>query len=165
MEMKIASIVAVIAALLFGAQAHAAGDAAAGKTAFANQCASCHTVEVGKNGFGPSLAGVVGRHSGSVAGYNYSAAMANANLTWDAANIEKFIANSTAFVPGTSMPVQIADAATRENIVAYLATLGAPAASAPAAAETPKTPTPLPAGPSAEELLKSANDTQGWLYA
>ena len=55
MHMKIASVVAVIAALLFGAQAHAAGDAAAGKTAFANQCASCHTVEAGKNGFGPLI--------------------------------------------------------------------------------------------------------------
>ena len=64
--MKIASSVAMIGALLFGAQAHAGGDAAAGKTAFANQCASCHTVEAGKNGFGPSLAGVVGRHSGTI---------------------------------------------------------------------------------------------------
>jgi len=162
--MKIASSVAMIGALLFGAQAHAGGDAAAGKTAFANQCASCHTVEAGKNGFGPSLAGVVGRHSGSIAGYNYSAAMANAGLTWDAANIDKFIANSTAFVPGTSMPVQVADATTRENIVAYLATLGAPAAVA-TAEPAPKPPAPLPAGPTSEELLKSATDTQGWLYA
>ena len=61
MESKIASTVVMIGALLLSAKAHADGDAAAGKTAFANQCASCHTTEVGKNGFGPSLAGVVGR--------------------------------------------------------------------------------------------------------
>src|ERR1700687_4926777 len=66
----------VIGALLFGAtRAHAQGDAAAGKTVFENQCASCHTTKVGQNGFGPSLAGVVGRKSGSLAGFNYSPAL------------------------------------------------------------------------------------------
>ena len=55
----------VLGAMLFQS-AHAQGDAAAGKTAFANQCAVCHTVVVGKNGFGPSLAQVIGRHSGGL---------------------------------------------------------------------------------------------------
>jgi len=59
----------------FSCPAVAAGDAIAGKTVFANQCASCHTVEVGKNGFGPSLAGVYERKAGSLAGYTYSPAM------------------------------------------------------------------------------------------
>ena len=61
---------------LFCGHASADGDATAGKTVFANQCSSCHTTEVGKNGFGPSLAEVVGRKAGSLAGFNYSPAMA-----------------------------------------------------------------------------------------
>jgi len=63
-------------------QARAAGDAAAGKTVFANQCSSCHTVEVGKNGFGPSLAAVLGRKAGGLAGFAYSPARAQAGLIW-----------------------------------------------------------------------------------
>lgn len=35
-----------------------------------NQCASGHTTTAGSQGFGPSLAGVVGRPAGSVAGFN-----------------------------------------------------------------------------------------------
>src|ERR1700688_2229059 len=62
-------------------QAHATGDAVAGKSVFANQCASCHTIEVGKNGFGPSLAGVYLRKAGTLPGYNYSPAMPQSGLT------------------------------------------------------------------------------------
>ncbi len=147
--------------LLVGA-AHAAGDATAGKTVFENQCAACHTTQVGKNGFGPSLAGVIGRKSGALAGYTYSSAMANSNLIWDAATLDQFLASSTTKVPGTSMPVAIADPGARANVIAYLATLaGAPATQAAAAPP----PAPLPIGPSSDELLHSATDTQGWLYA
>src|SRR4051812_48210133 len=66
--------------VLFCAPANAQGDAVAGKTGFANQCASCHTTEAGKNGFGPSLAGVFGRHSGAAPGYQYTDAMSNSGL-------------------------------------------------------------------------------------
>jgi alcohol dehydrogenase (cytochrome c) len=91
--------------------------------------------------------------------------MANSGLTWDAATIEQFITNSTAKVPGTSMPVQVGDATTRANIVAYLATLGAAPAPATTAAAAPKPATPLPIGPTTDELLNAAADTQGWLYS
>jgi len=164
MELKIASTVVMIGILLLAAKAHAAGDAAVGKTAFENQCSTCHTTVIGKNGFGPSLAGVVGRKAGALEGYTYTPAMTNSHLTWDAATLDSFITNSVAKVPGTSMPVQVGDAATRADIIAYLATLAGPPASA-AAAPAPKAPTPLPAGPTGEELLESASDTQGWLYA
>ena len=54
------------ATLVSSAHAFAAGDAVAGKTAFENQCASCHSTEPGKQGFGPSLAAVIGRRSGTM---------------------------------------------------------------------------------------------------
>jgi alcohol dehydrogenase (cytochrome c) len=144
--------------------AHAAGDAVAGEVAFDNQCAVCHTNVIGKNGFGPSLARVTGRKSGTLAGYAYTPAMAHANLTWDAATLDQFLSNSTAKVPGTSMPVQIADEKTRADVIAYLATLAAAPATV-ADVTAPKAPTPLPAGPTSAELLDAAIDTQGWLYA
>lgn len=161
-----ASFVLAFTLLFFaGNPAHAAGDAVAGKAAFENQCAACHTTVVGKNGFGPSLAGVIGRKSGTLAGYTYTPAMTHANLIWDATTLDQFLTNSTAKVPGTSMPVEIADETTRANAIAYLATLTGPPATAASAAAPPKATTPLPAGPTSEELLHAATDTQGWLYA
>ena len=61
--------------LTFGSFALAQEDVAQGQKAFESQCASCHTVTPGVNGFGPSLAGVVGRPAGHVPGFTYSGAM------------------------------------------------------------------------------------------
>jgi alcohol dehydrogenase (cytochrome c) len=166
MQINLANTTAALAIFVFASAAHAAGDATAGKTVFENQCAACHTTEVGKNGFGPSLAGVVGRKSGSLAGFTYSTAMANSNLTWDAATLEAFLTSSTAKVPGTAMSVALADPDARANVIAYLGTLAAtPAQTAAAAAKPAPPPVPLPVGPSSDELLHAATDTQGWLYA
>jgi len=144
---------------------HAAGDADAGKGVFEAQCAACHTTTVGKNGFGPSLAGVFGRRSGTLAGYSYSPAMANAGLTWDAKNIDEFITASTTKVPGTAMQVAVTDPSARANVIAYLQTLGQ-AAAAPVASTAEQAPLPPSTnGPSADELLHAADDTAGWLYA
>lgn len=98
----------------------AAADAA--PAAFA-QCAACHSVEAGKNGLGPSLHGVVGRKSASVEGFNYSPAMKAANLTWDDATLDQYLAKPMTLVPGTRMsyPGQ-ADAAKRAEIIAWLKT-------------------------------------------
>src|ERR1700680_1593168 len=149
---RVGSWLVLGAVLLGGHQANADGDAAAGKTVFENQCASCHSTGAGGEGFGPSLAGVVGRKSGTAAGFGYSAAMANAGLTWDAAALDAFLASTTQKVPGTSMSVEISEAGDRSNVIAYLQTLGqaaavsAPAPMAPASAA-------LAEGPTQAELL------------
>jgi cytochrome c len=96
------------------------GDAATGKTAF-SACRGWHSVTPVRNGVGPSLAGVVGRQSGTVSGYNYSAPMKSANLDWDAASLDRFLANPQAVVHGTKMFVNVPNAATRRDIIAYLA--------------------------------------------
>jgi alcohol dehydrogenase (cytochrome c) len=153
----------LVACSLFGGQASAAGDAAAGKTVFANQCSSCHTTEVGKNGFGPSLAGVLGRKAGSLAGFSYSPAMAQAGLTWDEKTLDLFLTSSTKEVPGTSMSVALPNASDRANVIAYLETLGRATA---AAASAPATHAALlTQGPTQDELLHAAQDKQNWLYA
>jgi cytochrome c2 len=158
--------VAGAAATLYTAKhAHAAGDAGAGKEVFANQCASCHTTVPGKHGFGPSLAAVLGRKSGSEAGYKYSDAMANAGLTWDAATLDQFLAASTTKVPGTAMAVSLTDAKARADVIAYLTTLGAAPAASAASAATAKPAAPLGHGPTNDELARAAADKQNWLYA
>jgi cytochrome c len=107
--------------LLLPAASHAAGDAEAGKAAFNRRCAVCHSVAEGQNKVGPSLHGVVGRHSASVAGFNYSPAMKGADKTWDAAAIDTYLQDPKAYVPGNRMILAgIKDETERQNIIAYL---------------------------------------------
>jgi cytochrome c2 len=104
--------------------AAAAGDPAAGKAVFQATCAICHAVQAGQNKIGPSLFGVVGRKTGSVSGYNYSPANKGANLTWDAATLDKYLESPRTVVPGTKMPYAgLKDAGKRADLIAYLATL------------------------------------------
>jgi cytochrome c len=103
----------------------AATTAAADKKplAFA-QCMSCHAVEPGKHGVGPSLAGVFGTKAGSVAGFSYSDANKNSGLTWDEATLDTYLTSPAKLVPGTKMTfVGMPDAAKRKEVIDYLKTL------------------------------------------
>ena len=80
-----------------------AQDAAAGEKVFV-QCRACHQVgETAKNGVGPVLNGLFGRHSGSIEGYNYSEANKKAEIVWSEAAFQDYIVNPMAKVPGTKM--------------------------------------------------------------
>lgn len=103
------------------AQPPAKGDAAAGDEAFQIHCAMCHLAEGG--GQGPSLVGVFGRKAGSAPGFAYSPALAVANVTWDAAHLDRYLENPQAAIPGAAMPYALADAKARADIIAYLGTL------------------------------------------
>jgi cytochrome c len=100
----------------------AAGDPAAGQHVFA-RCAGCHSTSPGDNKIGPSLADIVGRKSGTAAGYSYSPAMKDAKVTWDDAALDKFLASPTSFMHGTKMFINVPSDADRQNVIAYLATL------------------------------------------
>jgi cytochrome c len=105
------------------APAHAA-DPAAGQAVFKSQCAICHSPVAGKNMIGPSLFGVVGRKSGTVPGFHYSAANQNDNLTWDAATLDKYLTSPKTVVPGTTMTYAgLKDDTKRADLIAYLTTL------------------------------------------
>jgi cytochrome c len=117
---------AVAAALLACALSNAAqaADATAGQAVFKSQCGICHSVAEGKNMVGPSLFGIVGRTSGGVAGFHYSAANTNAKLTWDVATLDKYLLSPKAVVPGTIMTYAgLKDDTKRADLIAYLQTL------------------------------------------
>lgn len=155
----------LIPLLGFANAARADGDAAAGRTVFLNQCASCHTTEPGRNGFGPSLAAVLGRRSGSLPGYGYTQAMAHAGLVWDEQTLDDFLKGSTRKVPGTAMSVALPQPRDRADVIAFLATLGRAPAAAPVPAAGTGVRMPSGEGPTQQELLAAAQDTAGWLYA
>jgi cytochrome c len=121
--MKITIAVPALAALFLASAGYAGGDAAAGKTVFA-KCAICHATQPGKTAIGPSLFGVVGRHSASIEGYSYSDAMKKADKTWDEATLDVYLADPKATVPGTKMVFGgLPKPEDRANVIAYLATL------------------------------------------
>lgn len=116
------AVFATATLFLISSASLAAGDPAAGQHVFA-ECAGCHSTTPGLNKIGPSLAGVVGRKSGAVDGYAYSAAMKSANITWDDATLDKFLASPVGFVHGTKMFLSVPNDTDRQNLIAYLETL------------------------------------------
>ena len=101
-----------------------AADSAAGQRIFKAQCGICHVAAAGKNRIGPTLFGVVGRPAGSVPGFNYTADHKKLGVTWDAATLDKYLANPRAMVPDTSMVYAgLKNEAERADLIAYLETL------------------------------------------
>ncbi len=105
------------------ASAAPAGDATNGAKLYA-QCKICHSTEAGKNGLGPSLRGIAGRKSATVAGFNYSPAMKAAGLKWDNATLTAYLTSPMKKVPGTKMAFAgIANEKNRADVIAYLNSL------------------------------------------
>jgi glucose/arabinose dehydrogenase/cytochrome c2 len=125
--------VAVLAGLAPGyvsAQA-AAGDAGRGQAYFQISCAVCHSAGLGPDNTviikqGPSLVGVLGRRAGSSSHFNYTQAMRNSGLVWDAATLNRFLANPMGVLPGTTMPMPVPNEGSRADVIAYLSTLSIP---------------------------------------
>jgi cytochrome c2 len=114
-------LAAALLALGIGSGAAYAAD---GADVFANNCAVCHSTDPGTNKLGPSLAGIVGRKSGSLDDYSYSPAMAKLGATWDKATLDKYLTDPQAMVPGTKMIyLGVKDADERKALIDYLATL------------------------------------------
>ena len=111
-----------IAALLFPSQsAVAAGDAKRGAQVF-QACVACHSVKPGDHMTGPSLAHVWNHKAGTAEGFpRYSDAMKSAQMTWNEATLDRWLANPEGFIPGTSMTFPgIREPRQREDVIAYL---------------------------------------------
>jgi cytochrome c len=105
------------------------GDATRGERAF-QRCYACHSVDPNETAKlqGPSLYRIMGRPAASIAGFEYSDAMrakAAAGLVWDAAALERYIADPEAMVPDTRMSIPpTRDEQERADLIAYLARSG-----------------------------------------
>jgi cytochrome c len=118
------------------------------------KCAACHTFGKGEpNRVGPNLWGVVGRQKASEAGFNYSAAMKSQKGNWTPEDLDVYLTNPKAMVPGTNMTFAgIPRGKERADLITFLNTKSdkpadlpkqaAAAAPAPTAAAAPAAPKP-----------------------
>jgi cytochrome c len=99
----------------------------------AKQCTICHNLQEGQGPkVGPDLYGVVGRQVASKAGFNYSSALKAKGGTWTFDELNKWLLDPRADVPGTAMTFAgLSNEKQRADVIAYLNTLS-------------KNPEPLP---------------------
>jgi cytochrome c len=86
-------------------------------------CTACHTLKRdAENRAGPSLYHVFGRRIATAPGYNFSPALKQLDIIWNAETIAKlFEIGPSRYTPGTKMPEQrIDNAADREALIKFL---------------------------------------------
>lgn len=88
-------------------------------------CAVCHTTSAdGANSMGPNLRGVVGRKAGTAPGFQYSQAMKGSGIRWTPQELDSYLTDVTAKVPGTLMPFNgLPDSGDRQAVINYLKSL------------------------------------------
>lgn len=116
--MKYAFACAVLALSLPAAATAPPAQIKAGEAIYA-RCLACHALSYDRTG--PRHCGLFGRRAGSAPGFSYSAALKASNIVWDARTLDRFLANPTRAVPGTSMGYAgVTDKGERSALVAYL---------------------------------------------
>lgn len=100
----------------------------------ARQCAACHNFVEGQGAkIGPDLYGVVGRKIASASGFKFSSALKGVNGEWTFDELNKWLTNPRAMVPGTAMTYAgMQNEKQRADLIAYLNSLS-------------KNPLPVPA--------------------
>ena len=90
-------------------------------------CSACHPVTpAGEHSIGPNLRNVVGRRAGTAAKFTYSKAMRESGITWTPAELDAYLSNVSAKVPGTLMSFNgLPEAKDRRAVIEYLASLKA----------------------------------------
>lgn len=126
-------VVAIIALMSLGStDAHSAGNPERGKKAFL-ACVSCHSAEPGVHKSGPSLAEIWGKQAGSIESFGrYSDAIKESDIAWTEENLDAWLRDPQALIPGTLMRIRAIDSAQdRQDIIAYLKKLASTGAAPP----------------------------------
>jgi cytochrome c len=123
----------------------------------AKKCVSCHAFEKDQKTppLGPNLWGIVGRAKAAQPGFNYSAAMRAQKGNWSLEDLDVYLKNPRATVPGTNMAFAgIPRASERADLLSFLNSKADNPAPLPKAAEAAPAPaqqaaSPAPAAPPA----------------
>ena len=66
------------------------------------------------------MAAAPGRYPGIIT----PTALKSASITWNAANLDRWLSGPPAFIPGVNMQAKVDSAQDRQNVIAYLKSLG-----------------------------------------
>ena len=113
MEIRIA---VVLCMMLAGAAEGA--DAQRGKTLYEMRCVGCHSLDAHR--VGPAHRGVFGRKAGAAIGYDYSLALAGANILWNERTLDRWLTDPEKLIPGQRMNYSVPEPADRADLIAYL---------------------------------------------
>ncbi len=99
----------------------------AGQALFKKRCTSCHKIDAGRHGVGPSLHGIMNRMAGTAEGYKkYSKTMKELGVSWSAEALDEFLLKPRKFVPKTRMSFAgLKKEEDRTAIITYLQSLSA----------------------------------------
>jgi cytochrome c len=112
-------LAAALLALAGGAMAVPGPDQVRLGEAVYARCLACHALAYDRTG--PRHCGLFGRRAGSMPGFAYSPAMQRSGIVWDARTLDRFLADPTRAVPGTSMGYAgVKDGKERAALIAYL---------------------------------------------
>lgn len=91
----------------------------------AKKCALCHTFKKsGPRKIGPNLWDIVGADKARWENFSYSAALAGVGGSWGYEELNAFVANPKAYIPGTKMTFNgLKELEDRADLIAYLRTL------------------------------------------
>jgi cytochrome c len=95
-----------------------------GKALFEKRCSGCHALDADHEG--PRLRGVFGRPAGKVTTFKYSEALQKAKITWDEAELDKWLTDTESVVPDNDMGFRVPKQEERAAIIAYLKSLSTP---------------------------------------
>ena len=101
---------------------HPAGAADAGAKLYKKHCKVCHTLGKGEPARqGPNLWGVVGRPAGKVDGFKYSKALKAADIVWTPEQLDAWLTDPKALIPGSVMIYKQKDPEIRKKIIEHVA--------------------------------------------
>lgn len=118
----------------------------------AKKCLACHTLAQGEPAkVGPNLYNIVGGPMAHQAGFAYSDAILKKKAeggTWTFENLDHFLMNPKAFIPGTKMTfIGVKKDTERADVIDYLRTLSASPVPLPPPPTADATPPPPPGVP------------------
>lgn len=101
---------------------YVSADLGRGRNLF-RRCQSCHTLSDGaRHMVGPNLYGLFGRDVGTAEGFRYSPAVQAEDFVWTPAELDQWLANPRAFLPGNRMSFAgLRNEDDRRDLIAYLA--------------------------------------------